>query len=61
MADALPASHYSHYVGTTVAGSFTCSKNPENSRELIVEMTWSVKGKGAEKEGETKAQVWKVR
>nr|CRX79081.1 hypothetical protein ls5930a1_00124 [Leucosporidium scottii] len=47
--------------GTTVSGSFTCSKNPENSRELVVEMTWSVQPKGAEKEGEVKAQVWKVR
>lgn len=42
-------------VGTVVSGNFTCSKNPDNSRELVVEMTWSVQG------GETKAQVWKVR
>ncbi|ORY83596.1 S-adenosyl-L-methionine-dependent methyltransferase [Leucosporidium creatinivorum] len=47
--------------GTTVSGSFTCSKNPENSRELVVEMTWSIQAKGAEKDGEVKAQVWKVR
>ena len=40
-------------------GEFTCSKNPENSRELIVEMTWTVETNGAE--GELKAQVWKVR
>jgi protein arginine N-methyltransferase 3 len=43
-----------------VAGTFSCVKNPENSRELIVEMTWSVKGAEG-KEGEMKAQVWKVR
>ncbi|KAK4702088.1 type I protein arginine methyltransferase, partial [Phenoliferia sp. Uapishka_3] len=41
--------------GTVVEGTFRCSKNPENSRELVVEMTWKATG------GEVKAQVWKVR
>ncbi|KAK4050975.1 hypothetical protein OIV83_003104 [Microbotryomycetes sp. JL201] len=38
-----------------VTGTFTCSKNPDNSRELVCEVTWSIN------DGETKAQVWKVR
>ncbi|KAI5481118.1 protein arginine N-methyltransferase 3 [Pseudohyphozyma bogoriensis] len=41
-------------VGTEVSGVFKCSKNPDNSRELVVEVTWTVGGK-------EEAQVWKVR
>ena len=48
-----------HSTGSVVRGSFTCSKNPENSRELIVEMTWTVSG--SKGESALKAQVWKVR
>ncbi|KAM0747348.1 S-adenosyl-L-methionine-dependent methyltransferase [Meredithblackwellia eburnea MCA 4105] len=48
--------------GTTLKGTFKCSKNPENSRELVVEIVWTVSHPGAkEGEGEVKAQVWKVR
>lgn len=46
-------------IGTVVKGSFKCSKNPENSRELVVEMTWTLSFNQIE--SELRAQVWKVR
>ncbi|GAA5874422.1 hypothetical protein JCM8547_005395 [Rhodosporidiobolus lusitaniae] len=42
-------------VGSTLTGTLTITKNPENSRELVVEAVWKVDGK---KDG---AQAWKVR
>lgn len=50
----------SFLLGSIVKGQFTCSKNPENSRELIVEVTWEVEHLSGEKV-DMKAQVWKVR
>ncbi|SCZ88312.1 BZ3500_MvSof-1268-A1-R1_Chr10-2g02915 [Microbotryum saponariae] len=47
--------------GTVIEGSFKCSKNPENSRELVVEVTWTVHAKAEEPKRSVKAQVWKVR
>lgn len=38
----------------------TCGKNPDNSRELVVEMTWQITDKEGKK-SDVKAQVWKVR
>ncbi|SCV73747.1 BQ2448_6177 [Microbotryum intermedium] len=47
--------------GTVIDGSFKCSKNPENSRELVVEVTWTVQASAEGRKGSVKAQVWKVR
>ncbi|GAA5922674.1 hypothetical protein JCM1841_001099 [Sporobolomyces salmonicolor] len=48
-------------LGSIVEGTIKVSKNPDNSRELLVEMIWTVQQPGAERKSETKAQVWKVR
>ncbi|GAA5893921.1 hypothetical protein JCM6882_003128 [Rhodosporidiobolus microsporus] len=46
-------------IGTSIDGTLTVSKNPDNSRELVVEAVWTVTRKDGKKtEG---AQVWKVR
>ncbi|GAA6014374.1 hypothetical protein JCM10207_005440 [Rhodosporidiobolus poonsookiae] len=46
-------------IGSTIEGTLSVSKNPENSRELVVEARWTVtRVSGARKDG---AQVWKVR
>ena len=42
--------------GTLVEGHFRLGKSDDNSRELVVEVTWRV-----EQGDETAAQVWKVR
>ncbi|KDE06451.1 hypothetical protein MVLG_03235 [Microbotryum lychnidis-dioicae p1A1 Lamole] len=47
--------------GTVIEGSFKCSKNPENSRELVVEVTWTVHAKAEKPKRSVKAQVWRVR
>ncbi|GAA5844790.1 hypothetical protein JCM11251_002277 [Rhodosporidiobolus azoricus] len=47
-------------IGTKLDGTLTVSKNPENSRELVVEAVWTVADKVGKKVGEG-AQVWKVR
>lgn len=46
--------------GSTIEGTIKVAKNPDNSRELLVEMVWNVvTGQGEKRE--TQAQVWKVR
>ncbi|GAA5906701.1 uncharacterized protein JCM6883_004560 [Sporobolomyces salmoneus] len=47
-------------IGSSVEGTIKVAKNPDNSRELLVEMVWNVVTKAGEKR-ETQAQVWKVR
>ncbi|BGP18288.1 hypothetical protein JCM10213_008461 [Rhodosporidiobolus nylandii] len=47
-------------IGSSLTGTLTVSKNPDNSRELVVEAVWSVIGKDGEKVKDG-AQVWKVR
>ncbi|KAF9231844.1 hypothetical protein BU15DRAFT_81915 [Melanogaster broomeanus] len=46
--------------GTVVSGTFYCKKSDENSRELDVEIHYSVK-KGAEPAGDVVVQMYKVR
>ncbi|KAF9232315.1 S-adenosyl-L-methionine-dependent methyltransferase [Melanogaster broomeanus] len=46
--------------GTVVSGTFYCKKSEENSRELDVEIHYSVK-KGAEPAGDVVVQMYKVR
>ncbi|KZT35410.1 S-adenosyl-L-methionine-dependent methyltransferase, partial [Sistotremastrum suecicum HHB10207 ss-3] len=47
--------------GTVVEGTFSCRKSEDNSRELDVEIRYSVKPPGAEKAGDTIIQIYKVR
>ncbi|GAA5976382.1 hypothetical protein JCM11641_005996 [Rhodosporidiobolus odoratus] len=47
-------------VGYSLSGTLTVSKNPDNSRELVVEAVWTVFDKEGKK-AEDGAQVWKVR
>ncbi|GAA5881257.1 hypothetical protein JCM16303_004866 [Sporobolomyces ruberrimus] len=47
-------------IGSSVEGTIKVAKNPDNSRELLVEMVWNVVTEAGEKR-ETRAQVWKVR
>ncbi|GAA6019815.1 hypothetical protein JCM11491_000281 [Sporobolomyces phaffii] len=47
-------------IGSSVEGTIKVAKNPDNSRELLVEMVWHIVTKAGEKR-DTRAQVWKVR
>ncbi|GAA5821946.1 hypothetical protein JCM10212_005157 [Sporobolomyces blumeae] len=47
-------------IGSSIEGTIKVDKNPDNSRELLVEMVWNVVNPQGEKR-ETEAQVWKVR
>ncbi|GAA5853699.1 hypothetical protein JCM3766R1_000594, partial [Sporobolomyces carnicolor] len=47
-------------IGSSIEGTIKVAKNPDNSRELLVEMVWNVVTKAGEKR-ETQAQAWKVR
>ncbi|GAA6033815.1 hypothetical protein JCM8097_000355 [Rhodosporidiobolus ruineniae] len=46
-------------IGASLSGTLICQKNPDNSRELSVEATWTVtRADGRKTDG---AQAWKVR
>lgn len=47
--------------GTVVSGTFSCKKNEGNSRELDVEIHYSVRHFGASSPGETVVQIYTVR
>ncbi|GAA5934247.1 uncharacterized protein JCM15063_004516 [Sporobolomyces koalae] len=47
-------------IGSKVEGTIKVAKNPDNSRELLVEMVWNVVTPTGDKR-ETQAQAWKVR
>ncbi|GAA5846271.1 hypothetical protein JCM9279_005883 [Rhodotorula babjevae] len=47
-------------VGDRLEGTIRFDKNPDNSRELVVEASWTVLGKDGKKKG-LGAQAWKVR
>jgi len=49
------------YEGTIVAGTFSCRKNDKNSRELDVEIRYSVKKDEASPPGDLIIQMYKVR
>ncbi|KAG6337383.1 hypothetical protein ID866_1706 [Astraeus odoratus] len=47
--------------GTVVSGTFSCRKNNENSRELDIEIHYSIKNTGEASAGETVVQIYTVR
>jgi type I protein arginine methyltransferase len=47
--------------GTIVQGTFYCHKSPDNSRELDVEIHYSVKADTDSPAGDTFVQMYKVR
>jgi len=49
------------YEGTIVAGTFSCRKSDENTRELDVEIRYSVKSDEASPPGDLIIQMYKVR
>lgn len=49
------------FLGTVVSGTFHCHKNPENSRELDVEIHYTVKAEEDSVVSDMFVQMYKVR